>query len=175
MLAILASFLPKTVSTFSWSDELALNSGNKLWRKQEKNTFFPPLPFRCRCSEYDFFCPRPLRRAARETRVDQRLLSRSGPRGRSDRSGWWVDGSENDAGRRKKKVRMTRGDMLWLLPRLDRAGLIMDGLLLLDEGSATQSQIWLRPGCLLAARNIGPLMFYYSRSLALRRRCPRGF
>lgn len=145
-------------------------------KNKRKTLFSPPSPLPL--FWIWFFCPRPLRRAARETQADQRLLSHSGPRGRSDRSGWWVDGSENDAGQGeggKKKVRLTCGDMLWLLPRLDRAGLIMDGLLLLDEGSATESQIWLRPGCLLAARIIGPLMFYYSGSQALRRSCPRGF
>lgn len=76
--------------------------------------------------------------------------------------------------REKKEVRMTCGDTLWLLPRLDRAGLIMDGLLLLDKGSATESQIWLRPDCLLAARIIGPLMFC-SGSQSLWRSRPGGF
>lgn len=44
--------------------------------------------------------------------------SASGPGEESDTSGWWVDGRESNAGkkRQKKMVRVTSEGMLWLLP-----------------------------------------------------------
>lgn len=75
-------------------------------------------------------------------------LSHSSPRAGSDRSGWWVGGGEKKM-MQGKKVRMTFEDMLWLLPWLDSAGLIMDGLRCWQELSA-KSQRRLRLGCLLA-------------------------
>lgn len=108
-----------------------------------RNTFFSL------CSEYHLLSKAFERDAVKETQQIKAFslaLSRSSPYAGNDRSGWWVDGGENDAG---KKVRMTCEDMLWLLPWLDSAGLIMDGLLCW-QGLNTKSQRRLRPGCLLA-------------------------
>ena len=108
-----------------------------------RNTFFSL------CSEYHLQPKAFEREAVKETQQIKAFsltLSRSSPYAGNDRSGWRVDGGENDAG---KKVRMTCEDMLWLLPWLDSAGLIMDGLLCW-QGLNTKSQRRLRPGCLLA-------------------------
>lgn len=108
-----------------------------------RNTFFSL------CSEYHLLSKAFERDAVRETQQIKAFslaLSHSSPYAGNGRSGWWVDGGENDAG---KKVRMTCEDMLWLPPWLDSAGLIMDGLLCW-QGLNTKSQRRLRPGCLLA-------------------------
>lgn len=108
-----------------------------------RNTFSPSVP--------NIIClPKPLRetlwRKGCRSKLPPLALSHSSPHAGSDRSGWWVDGRENDAG---KKVRMTCEDMLWLPPWRDSAGLIMDGLVCW-RGLNTKSLRWRRPSCLLA-------------------------
>lgn len=92
---------------------LTLNSRKKLQRKTSeihlKKKQQHKTHSRCRCSESDFFSPRPLRR--KQIKVFSLAVALVGE---ATDLGDESTAAKNDAGRekKKKKVRMTRGDVL---------------------------------------------------------------